>query len=97
METLEIREAIEDACGGSPEARAALERSVMDLRRAELGVLESALAWVLGDAAGPGSASDTNFAAAGDPALRAQLEAAADSLVRLRYLDRMVTRLAGDP
>ena len=97
METLEIREAIEDACGGSQEARAALERSVADLRDAELGVLESAFARVLGDAAGHGSASDTNLAAAGDPALRAQLEAAADSLVRLRYLDRMVARLAGDP
>jgi DnaJ-domain-containing protein 1 len=97
METLEIREAIEDACSGSQEARAALECSVADLRDAELGVLESAFARVLGDADGPGTASDTNRAAAGDPALRAHLEAAADSLVRLRYLDRMVTRLAGDP
>jgi molecular chaperone HscB len=85
METLEIREAIEDACGGSREARAALECSVVDLRRAELRVLESAFARVLGDEG------------RGDPALRAELEAAADSLVRLRYLDRMVARLAGDP
>ena len=85
METLEIRESIEDACGGSPEARAALEYSVTDLRRGELGVLESAFARVLGD--------DER----GDPALRVHLEAAADSLVRLRYLDRMVARLAGDP
>jgi hypothetical protein len=85
METLEIREAIEDACGGSPEARAALECSVTELRRAEIGVLGSAFARVLGD--------DEQ----GDPALRVDLEAAADSLVRLRYLDRMVARLAGDP
>ena len=85
METLEIREAIEDACGGSAEARAALECSVTELRRAEIGVLGSAFARVLGD--------DEQ----GDPALRVDLEAAADSLVRLRYLDRMVARLAGDP
>jgi hypothetical protein len=85
METLEIREAIEDARGGSPEARAALECSVADLRRAEIGVLGAAFARVLGD--------DER----GDSALRVDLEAAADSLVRLRYLDRMVARLAGDP
>jgi hypothetical protein len=84
MENLEIREAIEDACGGSREARAALECSVTDLRRAEIGVLGSAFARVLGDDG------------RGDPALRVDLEAAADSLVRLRYLDRMVARLAGD-
>jgi hypothetical protein len=115
METLEIREAIEDACGGSPEARAALDCNVAELRRAELAALQEAFARVFDGegqgarvAAGAGSAGPSGALAAGashelhvdlahEPARRAQLEAAADSLVRLRYLDRMVARLAGDP
>jgi hypothetical protein len=114
METLEIREAIEDACGGSQEARAALDCNVADLRRAELAALQEAFARVFDGegqgarvSAGAGSAGPSGALAAGaspelrvdlarNPALRAQLEAAADSLVRLRYLDRMVARLAGD-
>jgi len=114
METLEIREAIEDACGGSQEARAALDCNVADLRRAELAALQEAFARVFDGegqgarvSAGAGSAGPSDALAAGgspelrvdlarNPALRAQLEAAADSLVRLRYLDRMVARLAGD-
>jgi DnaJ-domain-containing protein 1 len=114
METLEIREAIEDACGGSEEARAALDSNVAELRRAELAALQEAFAGVFDGegqgarvAAGAGSAGPSDALAAGaspalhvdlarNPALRAQLEAAADSLVRLRYLDRMVARLSGD-
>lgn len=116
METLEIREAIEDACGGSQEARAELDSAVAELRRAEVAALAAAFARVFGgerqgaqaavgtgsagrpDAlAGSGAGSNGAIDLAHEPSRRAQLEAAADSLVRLRYLDRMVARLAGDP
>ena len=81
METLELREEIEEACGpGAPPARRAeLAASVGTLR----GTVVSGL----------GAALLAGQRAAGPDARSEALQAALDHLVRLRYLDRMVARL----
>jgi molecular chaperone HscB len=84
METLELRDAIEEAlASGDPEARDAASRTVVALREQARVDLASGLASAM-----PGQAAGD---AAGDASARA-----ADAWVRLRYLDRMRARLAGD-
>jgi curved DNA-binding protein CbpA len=80
METLELRDAIEEALAqGDPAARDAASRTVSALHDAARADLASGLASaVSGDGAGGAAAR------------------AADAWVRLRYLARMRARLSGD-
>jgi molecular chaperone HscB len=80
METLELRDAIEEAMAtGEPAPRDAASRTISALRDAARKDLALGLASAM-----PGQG-------AGDAVARA-----ADAWVRLRYLDRMRARLAGD-
>jgi DnaJ-domain-containing protein 1 len=110
FETLEWRDAIEDACRQSDGASRAELTARIRLRRAEeLATLAGAFRIALPLAKierpeGPSShvgvppSTDSH----GTPAvmsedLRTALQDAAAALVRLRYLDRMLDRLTGDP
>ena len=82
LETLELRESIEDACSSpSPTVREDLRSSIQARIHAATEVLRDELGQVVG----------SGDAGAVDSALRR----AADALVRLRYLDRMRSRLEG--
>ena len=80
METLELRDAIEEALvSADPAARDSATRHVAALREAARADLAAGLAAAVA-AGGTGAGAD----------------AAADAWVRLRYLERMRARLAGD-
>lgn len=110
FETLEWRDAIEDACRQSDGASRAELTARIRLRRAEeLATLASAFRIAMPLAKidrleGPSSHVDVPPSpdSQGTPALmnsdlRTALQDAAAALVRLRYLDRMLDRLTGDP
>jgi len=94
METLELRESIEEACAapGDPR-RTGLREQVDSLRAAELEAMAAAFSEALRASADSRAASQGGVAEVdGVDALRR----AAQATVRLRYLDRMQTRLVGD-
>ena len=95
METLELRESIEEACAAPGDARCAeLRAQVESLRATELSGIAAAFAEALRATTDPRATSHGGIAETdGSEALRR----AAQATVRLRYLDRMQTRLAGDP
>jgi DnaJ-domain-containing protein 1 len=110
FETLEWRDAIEDACSHSDGAGRAELTVRIRLRRAEeLATLAGAfrIAMPLAQSGLPESPSSYGDVppspdSQGTPALmssdlRAALRDAAAAVVRLRYLDRMLDRLTGDP
>jgi hypothetical protein len=110
METMEWRDAIEDACShGDGAARAELTVRIRQRRAEELAALAGAfrVAMPLADRGlSEHSSSQSAMPATpdihGTPAvmssdLRTALQDAAAALVRLRYLDRMLDRLTGDP
>lgn len=110
LETLEWRDAIEDACSHSDGAGRAELTVRIRLRRAEeLAALAGAFRLAMPFAQSglperPSSHGDVPPAPhnQGTPALmnsdlRAALQDAAAAVVRLRYLDRMLDRLTGDP
>ncbi|MCX5640590.1 MAG: hypothetical protein NT059_07240 [Planctomycetota bacterium] len=110
METIELRDAIEEACAhGSSDARDSFTARVRLRRGEERDALAAAFRRAIPQAArvGPEGLSATSSPASlqndttdapvqlsGDQ--RAALKDAAAALVRLRYLDRMLDRLAGD-
>lgn len=80
METLELREAIEEACvDQSSETHQALAAEVEALRAEVIARLQAAFAVALTE---PGNTESVHTAA--------------QQVVRLRYLERMQTRLRGD-
>lgn len=83
METMEIREAIDDALSaGRPDGVSSLTTRVRELREETIRELRESLDGAL--AAADAGGSDSVAASA-----------AAATLVRLRYVDRMIERLAG--
>jgi hypothetical protein len=110
METMEWRDAIEYACShGDGAGRAELTVRIRQRRTEELAALAGAfrVAMPLADRGlSEHSSSQSAIPATpdihGTPAvmssdLRTALQDAAAALVRLRYLDRMLDRLTGDP
>ena len=110
FETLEWRDAIEDACShGDGAGRAELTVRIRQRRAEELATLAGAfrIAMPLAERGlSEHSSSQSAMSATpdihGTPAvmssdLRTALQDAAAALVRLRYLDRMLDRLTGDP
>lgn len=110
FETLEWRDAIEDACShGDGAGRAELTVRIRLRRAEELATLADAfrIAMPLSQSGLPERPSSNGDVPPspdnhGTPALmssdlRAALQDAAAAVVRLRYLDRMLDRLTGDP
>ena len=110
METMEWRDAIEDACShGDGAVRAELTVRIRQRRAEELATLTGAFRTAMPLAERDMSERPPSQSAAeatpdlhGTPAvmssdLRTALQDAAAALVRLRYLDRMLDRLTGDP
>ena len=110
METMEWRDAIEDACShGDGAGRAELTVRIRQRRAEELATLAGAFRVAVPLAERETSehpSSQSAMPATPDihvtPAvmssdLRTALQDAAAALVRLRYLDRMLDRLTGDP
>ena len=99
METMELRDAIEEVCAqGQSDARAALSQTIRQRRSDERGALASAFRVALAQSGDPGPGQHTPIASDGgmNKDAEASLRAAAAALVRLRYLDRMLERLASD-
>ena len=110
METMEWRDAIEDACShGDGAGRAELTVRIRQRRAEELATLAGAFRVAmplaergLSEHSSSQSAMPATPDIHGTPAvmssdLRTALQDAAAALVRLRYLDRMLDRLTGDP
>ena len=110
METMEWRDAIEDACShGDGAARAELTVRIRQRRAEELATLAGAFRVAVplaeretsehrsSQSAMPATPDIQRTPAAMSSDLRTALQAAAAALVRLRYLDRMLDRLTGDP
>jgi hypothetical protein len=110
METMEWRDAIEDACShGDGAARAELTVRIRQRRAEELATLAGAFRVAmplaergLSEHSSSQSAMPATPDVHGTPSvmssdLRTALQDAAAALVRLRYLDRMLDRLTGDP
>lgn len=110
METMEWREAIEDACShGDDAGRGELTVRIRQRRAEELATLAGAFRIAMPLAEGGPSEHTSSQSAMpatpdihGAPAvmsddLRPVLQDAAAAVVRLRYLDRMLNRLTGDP
>ena len=110
METMEWRDAIEDACShGDGAGRAELTVRIRQRRAEELATLAGAFRIAMPLAERETSEHPSSQSAMpatpdihGTPAvmssdLRTALQDAAAALVRLRYLDRMLDRLTGDP
>jgi molecular chaperone HscB len=110
METMEWRDAIEDACShGDGAGRAELTVRIRQRRAEELATLAGAfrIAMPLAErglsehsssqSAMPATPDNDGTPAVMSSDLRTALQDAAAALVRLRYLDRMLDRLTGDP
>ena len=110
METMEWRDAIEDACShGDGAGRAELTVRIRQRRAEELATLAGAFRIAmplaergLSEHSSSQSAMPATPDIHGAPSvmssdLRTALQDAAAALVRLRYLDRMLDRLTGDP
>ena len=110
METMEWRDAIEDACShGDDAARAELTVRIRQRRAEELATLAGAFRVAVplaeretsehrsSQSAMPATPDVQMTPAVMSSDLRTALQDAAAALVRLRYLDRMLDRLTGDP
>ena len=110
METMEWRDAIEDACShGDGAARAELTVRIRQRRAEELATLAGAFRVAVplaeretsehwsSQSAMPATPDIQMTPAVMSSDLRTALQDAAAALVRLRYLDRMLDRLTGDP
>ena len=107
---MEWRDAIEDACShGDGTARAELTVRIRQRRTEELATLAGAFRTAmplaepeiserpLSQSATPATPDIHGTSAVMSSDLRTALQDAAAALVRLRYLDRMLDRLTGDP